>query len=173
MRMQGVCWHGRAHAPSYPPTRSDPSSNHVVVIGAGPTGLLAALYLGRRGYRVDVYERAPAPAVLSGPGAVLRGHNYPIVLSSRALLAFRELGLQTRCVCVCVCVLSACECAACTLRPTGEPPHSRLCATSDLVSWQCDHHRLHAYARSHCRAGCTLTLWWWPSLCPPPSFPLR
>ncbi|KAG1677382.1 hypothetical protein FOA52_010762 [Chlamydomonas sp. UWO 241] len=74
----------------------DPSANHVVVIGAGPTGLLAALYLGRRGYRVDVYERAPAPGVLSGPGAVLRGHNYPIVLSSRALLAFRELGLQTR-----------------------------------------------------------------------------
>ena len=72
---------------------SRPSSQRVVVVGAGPTGLLTAMYLARRGYNVEVHEQDPAPGVacLSSPA----GHNYPMVLSSRALLAFRELNLQT------------------------------------------------------------------------------
>eukprot|EP00955_Chlamydomonas_euryale_P114100 366254-Chlamydomonas_euryale.AAC.2 len=81
--------------PSHGPARSNPASVHAVVVGAGPVGLLTSLYLARRGYRVDVYERCPPPAVV-GAAAALRGHNYPMVLSARALLAFRELRLATR-----------------------------------------------------------------------------
>ena len=34
-----------------------------VVIGAGPAGTCAAMYLARRGYQVDVYERRAPPEV--------------------------------------------------------------------------------------------------------------
>ena len=61
------------------------------VIGAGPSGLFMAMYLARRGYNVEVHEKEPAPGVVSSS----RQHNYPIVASSRALLAFRELKLET------------------------------------------------------------------------------
>ncbi|MFA5858437.1 MAG: FAD-dependent oxidoreductase [Elusimicrobiota bacterium] len=33
----------------------------VAVIGAGPAGLATAYYLGKKGYRVDIYEAMPAP----------------------------------------------------------------------------------------------------------------
>ena len=32
-----------------------------VVVGAGPAGATAAIYLARRGFSVDVYERRPEP----------------------------------------------------------------------------------------------------------------
>ena len=71
-----------------------PSSQRVVVVGAGPTGLLTAMYLARRGYIVEVHEKAPSPEVRQ-MDPQQGTHNYPIILSSRALLAFRELQLQT------------------------------------------------------------------------------
>ena len=36
---------------------------NAVVIGAGPAGTCAAMYLARRGYQVDVYERRAPPEV--------------------------------------------------------------------------------------------------------------
>lgn len=38
-----------------------PSRLRAVVVGAGPAGATAAIYLARRGYSVEVFERRPEP----------------------------------------------------------------------------------------------------------------
>ncbi|NJM91658.1 MAG: NAD(P)-binding protein, partial [Rhodospirillaceae bacterium] len=48
------------------------SARRVLVIGGSMSGLFSALYLRRRGWDVDVYERSSAP--LTGRGA---GHHDP------------------------------------------------------------------------------------------------
>ncbi|GFH19249.1 uncharacterized protein HaLaN_16167, partial [Haematococcus lacustris] len=55
-----------------------PSATWVAVIGGGVTGLMAAMYMARRGYQVDIYERKPHPAARPA-GSEL---DYPILLSS-------------------------------------------------------------------------------------------
>ena len=62
-----------------PPTTADPLSppppggprpvrgGHVVVVGAGPAGLLAAAFLARAGAHVRVYERRSHPGPLPLP----------------------------------------------------------------------------------------------------------
>jgi 2-polyprenyl-6-methoxyphenol hydroxylase-like FAD-dependent oxidoreductase len=65
--------------------RQDPSTQRVLVVGAGPSGLLTSLYLNRRGYQVHIIDKQADSQ---------QGHNFPLVLSSRALIAFRELGLS-------------------------------------------------------------------------------
>ncbi|KAF5828115.1 hypothetical protein DUNSADRAFT_18185 [Dunaliella salina] len=71
--------------------RAVPSATKIVVVGAGPIGLLSASYFARRGYNVDVFERRPHPALRTANPAP----DHPVVLSSRALLAFKELGMHT------------------------------------------------------------------------------
>ncbi len=65
------------------------SKPHVAVVGAGLTGSLLACYLGRRGYRVDVYERRPDPRVTGAE----RGRSINLALSERGLDALRRIGL--------------------------------------------------------------------------------
>ena len=60
---------------------------NAVIIGGSISGLFAALYLRRRGWRVNVYERSPA--ALTGRGAGIMTHP-----EMRAALA--ELGMDTR-----------------------------------------------------------------------------
>jgi kynurenine 3-monooxygenase len=62
---------------------------HVAVVGAGLTGSLLACYLGRRGYRVDLYERRPDPRVTGAE----RGRSINLALSERGLDALRRIGL--------------------------------------------------------------------------------
>ncbi|MFC7276427.1 FAD-dependent oxidoreductase [Paractinoplanes rhizophilus] len=62
---------------------------HVAVVGAGLTGGLLACYLGRRGYRVDVYERRPDPRVTGAE----RGRSINLALSERGIDALRRIGL--------------------------------------------------------------------------------
>jgi len=45
---------------------------NAVIIGGSMSGLFAALYLRRRGWRVDIYERSPVP--LTGRGAGIMTH---------------------------------------------------------------------------------------------------
>jgi len=66
-----------------------PSATLAVVIGAGPVGLITAAYLARRGFRVEVHESGPNPALGPRPNS-----QYPMVLTQRALLAFKELGMR-------------------------------------------------------------------------------
>ncbi|WDZ82962.1 FAD-dependent oxidoreductase [Micromonospora cathayae] len=62
----------------------------VVVVGAGLAGSLAALYLARRGYQVDVYERRPDPrSALASP----EGRSINLGLSARGMRALDEVGL--------------------------------------------------------------------------------
>ena len=68
------------------------SGSHVVVVGAGPAGLFAALVLARNGVRVTLLERGPA--VLARSRAVARFHRSREVDPERNLL-FGEGGAGT------------------------------------------------------------------------------
>src|SRR5258705_275828 len=62
----------------------------VTIVGAGMTGPLMAIYLARRGYAVDVYERR---------GGLRRerveaGKSIKLTLAERGLHALREVGLE-------------------------------------------------------------------------------
>ncbi|KXZ44087.1 hypothetical protein GPECTOR_74g701 [Gonium pectorale] len=61
-----------------------------VVIGAGPAGSTAAMFLARQGFRVEVYERRPEPK--NDP--VDTGRAYIIILIPRGQAALKELGIK-------------------------------------------------------------------------------
>ncbi|EFJ43553.1 flagellar-specific protein Ssa14 [Volvox carteri f. nagariensis] len=61
-----------------------------VVVGAGPAGSVAAMFLARQGFRVDVYERRPEPR--NDP--VDTGRAYIIILIPRGQAALNELGIK-------------------------------------------------------------------------------
>jgi kynurenine 3-monooxygenase len=62
----------------------------VAIAGAGLAGCLAASFLARRGYAVDLYERRPDPR----DGKVERGRSINLALSERGLDALRRIGLD-------------------------------------------------------------------------------
>lgn len=68
---------------------SDARGRSVAIIGGGLVGSLAACYLGRRGYRVDVYERRPDPRRTETE----RGRSINLALSERGLDALRRIDL--------------------------------------------------------------------------------
>lgn len=61
-------------------------SRHVVVVGAGPVGCLAALALAKRGWRVSVYEGRPDPRTLDAKTAY-RNRSINLAISHRGLCA--------------------------------------------------------------------------------------
>lgn len=63
-------------------------SPSVAVVGAGLGGSLMALYLARRGYRVEIYERRPDPRTLATPGPSMN-----LGLSRRGIDSLRRVGL--------------------------------------------------------------------------------
>ena len=63
---------------------------HHVIIGGGLAGSLMALFLARRGYRVDVLERRPDPRTAE----VVEGRSINLALSERGLNALRAVGLE-------------------------------------------------------------------------------
>ncbi len=63
-------------------------SNHVTLLGAGLTGPLLAMYLVRRGYEVDVYERRPDMRVTGAGG----GRSINLALSTRGIRAIEAIG---------------------------------------------------------------------------------
>lgn len=62
---------------------------HVAIVGAGLVGSLLACYLGRRGYRVDVFERRPDPRA----AVAERGRSINLALSERGIDALRRIDL--------------------------------------------------------------------------------
>ncbi|GAX76027.1 hypothetical protein CEUSTIGMA_g3470.t1 [Chlamydomonas eustigma] len=61
-----------------------------VVVGAGPAGSTAAMFLAREGFSVDVYERRPEPKA----DVVDSGRAYIIILIPRGKAALAELGIS-------------------------------------------------------------------------------
>jgi kynurenine 3-monooxygenase len=68
------------------------SSNQFTVIGGGLAGSLMAIYLGRRGQTVKVYERRPDPR-LAGAEA---GRSINLAISTRGLYALEQVGLRDK-----------------------------------------------------------------------------
>jgi len=65
-------------------------SNNISLLGAGLTGPLLAVYLARRGYTVDLYERRSDMRVHDVGG----GRSINLALSTRGLRALAAVGLQ-------------------------------------------------------------------------------
>ncbi len=61
------------------------------IIGAGLVGSLQALFMAKRGYKVDVYERRPDMRKLNLGG----GRSINLALSDRGLKALKAVGLQS------------------------------------------------------------------------------
>jgi kynurenine 3-monooxygenase len=68
---------------------SAPNQTRVAIVGGGLVGSLLACYLGRRGYRVDVYERRHDPR----SHAAEQGRSINLALSERGLDALRRIDL--------------------------------------------------------------------------------
>lgn len=63
---------------------------HVTILGAGLNGPLLALYLARRGYHVDVYERRPDFRTHGAGG----GRSINLALSDRGIRGLAEAGVE-------------------------------------------------------------------------------
>ncbi|GFR39880.1 hypothetical protein Agub_g382 [Astrephomene gubernaculifera] len=61
-----------------------------VVVGAGPAGSTAAMFLARQGFMVEVYDRRPEPR----NDMVDTGRAYIIILIPRGQAALKELGVK-------------------------------------------------------------------------------
>jgi len=64
-------------------------SQHFTIFGAGLSGALMAVYLARRGHKVDLFERRSDPRV----GEPERGRSINLALSTRGLDALARVGL--------------------------------------------------------------------------------
>lgn len=61
-----------------------------VIVGAGPVGSLLSLYLSKRGYSCDVFERRPDMRQIQ----LSAGRSINLAVSTRGLFALREVGLE-------------------------------------------------------------------------------
>jgi len=66
-----------------------PEKPQFTIIGAGLAGALLACYLGKAGYRVDLYEKRPDPRSHDQAG----GRSINLAISIRGIHALREVGL--------------------------------------------------------------------------------
>ena len=65
------------------------SSIRVTLIGAGPAGSLLAIYLAKRGFHVDIYERRPDMR----KNQISAGRSINLAISTRGIHAMREVGV--------------------------------------------------------------------------------
>lgn len=64
-------------------------SQKIIIVGAGLTGSLLAIYLARRGFQVDIYERRPDMRKV----AISAGKSINLALSTRGIHALEQVGL--------------------------------------------------------------------------------
>ena len=66
------------------------SNRNIAIIGAGLAGSLLAIYLAKKGFKVDVYERRPDMRRQDIGGG---GRSINLALSTRGIHALKEVGL--------------------------------------------------------------------------------
>jgi len=64
----------------------------ITIVGAGLGGALMAVFLGRAGHRVKVYDRRPDPR----KGGAGRGRSINLAISTRGLAALERVGLEKK-----------------------------------------------------------------------------
>src|SRR5215469_13186367 len=69
-------------------------AERVAIVGAGPTGLSAAYYLARRGYRVTVFDAMPVAGGMMAIG--IPDYRLPREELNRDIDAMRELGVEIK-----------------------------------------------------------------------------
>lgn len=69
-------------------------AERVAIVGAGPTGLSAAYYLARRGYKVTVFDAMPVAGGMMSIG--IPDYRLPREELNRDIDAMRELGVEIR-----------------------------------------------------------------------------
>ena len=68
------------------------TTKSITIVGAGLGGALSAVFLGRAGHRVSVFERRPDPR----KGASGRGRSINLAISTRGLAALERVGLEEK-----------------------------------------------------------------------------
>lgn len=69
-----------------------PTEKPVVIVGAGLTGSLLAIFLARRGFAVEVYERRPDMRTVS----MSAGKSINLAISTRGIHALQQVGLAEK-----------------------------------------------------------------------------
>ena len=67
---------------------------NITIIGAGPIGALASIFLAKQGYQVDVYEKRPDLRTV----AIQAGRSINLALSTRGWSALEKAGLKDACM---------------------------------------------------------------------------
>ncbi len=65
------------------------SSKKITIIGAGPAGSLLAIYLAKRGFEVEIYERRPDMRQIP----ISAGRSINLAISTRGIHALQEVGV--------------------------------------------------------------------------------
>ena len=68
------------------------NKKHITIIGAGLVGSLLSIYLQKRGYKVEVYERRPDMR----KEAIRAGKSINLALSNRGWRPLTEVGLEEK-----------------------------------------------------------------------------
>ena len=72
--------------------RTPRDTAEITLVGAGLAGSLLAIFLARRGYRVNLLERRPDPRKTAGPASAGRSIN--LALANRGIAALEEVGVM-------------------------------------------------------------------------------
>lgn len=116
-----------------PEKQAGRTGRSVVIVGAGPVGLVAAMYLAPRVRSVTVLERRPDPRLTGGPP----GRSITVMLSARGWRALAGVGLHKRVLMTCMPIRG--RCAHLPDGRTHVTPYSR----DRRPIWSVERNRLH------------------------------